>query len=65
MFEPRQRHRQLAVFLIGLLLANFPALALVDRITLPGGMPLTPVYLFVVWLGVIALAALVVARPRG
>ncbi len=65
MVEPRRRHRQLAVFIIGLLFANFPALALVDRITLPGGVPLTPIYLFVVWLGIIALAALAVVRPRG
>jgi hypothetical protein len=64
MVDPRRRHRQLAVFLAGLLLANFPALAIVDRITLPDGVPLTPLYLFLVWLGMIAFAALFMARPR-
>ena len=65
MTDPRRGHRQLAVFLAGLLLANFPALAIVDRITLPDGVPLTPFYLFVVWLGMIACTALSAARPRG
>ena len=65
MVDPRQRHRQLAVFLAGLLLANFPALAIVDRVTLPDGVPLTPFYLFALWLGMIVLTALSVARPRG
>jgi hypothetical protein len=63
--EPRRRNRQLAIFLAGLLLANFPMLAIVDRIELSGGVPLTSFYLFVVWLGLIALTALSVARPRG
>ena len=62
MVDPRRRNRQLAVFLAGLLLVNFPALAIVDRITLPGGVPLTPFYLFAVWLGMIALTALSMAR---
>ena len=62
MVDPRRRNRQLAVFLAGLLLVNFPALAIVDRITLPGGVPLTPFYLFAVWLGMIALTGLSMAR---
>ena len=65
MSDPRRRNRQLAVFLVGLLLLNFPLLAIVDRIRWTGGVPLTPFYLFVVWLGLIVLTALSVARPRG
>ena len=61
MVDPRRRNRQLAVFLGGLLLANFPALAIVDRLILPSGVPLTPYYLFGIWLGIIALTALMVA----
>jgi hypothetical protein len=65
MAGPRRRDRQVAVFLLGLLLANFPALAVVDRITLPGGIPLTPLYLFVVWVALVVLTMLLVARRRG
>ena len=65
MVDRPRRDRQLAVFLLSLLLANFPALAIVDGIVLPGGMPLTPFYLFVVWVVVIALTALAVAWRRG
>jgi hypothetical protein len=61
MVDPRRRNRQLAVLLGGLLLANFPALAIVDRLILPSGVPLTPYYLFGVWLGIIVLTALTVA----
>jgi len=61
MVDPRRRNRQLAVLLGGLLLANFPALAIVDRLILPSGVPLTPYYLFGIWLGIIVLTALTVA----
>ena len=65
MAGPRRRDRQVAVFLLGLLLANFPALAIVDRVRLPGGVPLTPLYLFVVWVVLIVLTMLLVVRRRG
>jgi hypothetical protein len=65
MVDPRRRNRQLAVFLVSLLLVNFPALALVDRLVLPNGVPLTPYYLFVVWVATIAFAALTVAWRKG
>jgi hypothetical protein len=65
MADPRRRDRQMAVFLLGLLLLNFPALAVVDRATFPGGVPLTPLYLLVVWVAVIALTMLLVARRHG
>ncbi len=64
MLDPRRRHRQLAVFLGSVLLLNFPALAVVDRLLLPDGVPLTPFYLFVVWLAMIGFSALTMARPR-
>jgi hypothetical protein len=59
MVDPRRRNRQLAVFLAGLLLLNFPILGLVDAIRLPDGVPLTPLYLFAAWLGLILLTAAV------
>lgn len=63
MHDPR-RQRQFAAFLLGILLVNFPALAVVDRITL-GGMPATPLYLFLAWAAMIGLAAWALARRRG
>jgi 4-amino-4-deoxy-L-arabinose transferase-like glycosyltransferase len=62
MVDPRRRNRQLAVFLAGLLLLNFPVLGLIDAIHLPDGVPLTPLYLFAVWLGLILLSAAVAGR---
>jgi hypothetical protein len=61
--DQRRRYRQLAVFLGGLLALNFPLLGLVDAIRLPGGVPLTPLYLFAVWLGLILLTAAIAGRP--
>ena len=63
MVDQRRCSRQLAVFLAGLLALNFPILGLVDAIRLPGGVPLTPLYLFVAWLGLILLTAALAARP--
>ena len=63
MVDQRRRSWQLAVFLAGLLALNFPLLGLVDAIRLPGGVPLTPLYLFVAWLGLIVLTAALAARP--
>jgi hypothetical protein len=64
MAGPRRRDRQVAVFFLGLLFVNFPALAVVDRVTLPGGVPLTPLYLLVVWVAVIVLTMLLAARRQ-
>ena len=65
MISSRQRNRQIAVFLAGLALLNFPVLAVVDAIRLPSGAPLAPLYVFVVWLGLILLsAALAMWRPK-
>jgi hypothetical protein len=62
MVDQRRRYRQVAVFLAGLLLLNFPVLGLVDALRLPDGVPLTPLYLFLAWLGLILLTASVVER---
>ena len=65
MAEAERRDRRLALFLAAVLLLNFPVLAVVDRITLGSGAPLTPYYLFAAWGVVIALAALVARRRQG
>lgn len=62
MTSGRQRSRQLAVFLVGALLVNFPVLALVDAISLPSGVPLTSLYLFLAWLGLILATAFLATR---
>jgi hypothetical protein len=59
----RQRRRQLAIFLGGLLLLNFPVLAVVDALRLPTGVPLTALYLFGAWLGLILLSAATTMWP--
>jgi len=55
--------RLAAVFLLGCLLFNYPLLALFNRAATLLGVPVLVAYIFVAWLGVIALAAVVIERP--
>jgi hypothetical protein len=55
-------HRLLALFAAGLLLLNFPLLALWDHQVLLFGLPLFPAALFGVWALLIALLAVVLER---
>jgi hypothetical protein len=56
--------RLVAVFLLGVLLFNYPLLALFNRTVLVFGVPLLYAYIFVAWALLIGLAALVVERSR-
>jgi len=56
--------RLVAVFLLGLLLFNYPLLALFNRPTETSGIPLLYVYIFVAWMLLIGLLALVIERSR-
>jgi len=55
--------RLAAVFLLGCLLFNYPLLALFNRAATLLGVPVLVAYIFVAWLGVFALAAVVIERP--
>ncbi len=54
--------RLIAVFLLGLVLLNFPLLAVVEAGERLFGLPPLVVYLFGVWAGLIALLCLIVER---
>lgn len=54
--------RLVAVFLVGLVLFNYPMVSLFDRAASLFGLPLLVVYLFSVWLGLILLMAWVIER---
>jgi len=56
--------RLVVVFLLGVLLFNYPLLALFNRAADVAGIPLLYVYIFGAWGLLIALAALVVERSR-
>jgi len=56
--------RLVAVFLLGVLLFNYPLLALFNRTVLILGVPLLYAYIFAAWALLIGLAALVVERSR-
>ena len=56
--------RLVAVFLLGVLLFNYPLLALFNRTVLVFGVPLLYAYIFAAWGLLIGLAALVVERSR-
>jgi len=60
--------RLVALFLLGLLLFNYPLLAMFNSATLVAGVPKLYLYLFVAWAAVIAGAALILrlaARDGG
>lgn len=54
--------RLAAVFLVGCLLFNYPLLALFNKATSVLGVPLLYAYIFIAWLGMIGLIALIVER---
>jgi hypothetical protein len=54
--------RLVAIFLVGLVLFNYPMISLFDRAAVLFGLPVLVVYLFAVWLGLIALMAWVIER---
>ncbi len=56
--------RLVAIFLLGLLLFNYPVLALFNRHSEALGIPLLYAYFFLAWLLLIGLLALVIERSR-
>jgi len=59
MIDQRQRRHLLAILILALLLFNAPLVIVVDRLANSG---LLPGYLFVAWMLVIGLAAVVLHR---
>lgn len=58
----RKGERLVAVFLAGVLLFNYPVLAVFNRAAEVFGIPLVYVYIFTAWGGVIALLATIARR---
>ncbi len=56
--------RLLALFLIGVLLFNYPLLSLFSRAGMLWGIPVLYVYIFSAWAALIGLMALVIERYR-
>lgn len=52
----------IVLFVIGILALNYPLLSLYDHVLLLWGVPLLYLYLFLAWLGIIGLTALVMER---
>lgn len=64
MFQGLDAQRLVALFVAGLLLFNFPLLALWDHEVLVLGLPLFPAALFLIWaLMIVALAWIVERSP--
>ncbi len=51
------------LFIGGALALNYPLLALFNRLLLPLGVPLLYFYIFLVWLLIIVVMALIVEKP--
>jgi hypothetical protein len=64
MRDQERGKRLIAVFLLGLVLLNFPLLAVAEAGEALVGLPPLFVYLFGVWAGLIVLLALIVERGR-
>ncbi|WP_234264867.1 hypothetical protein [Hydrogenophaga sp. NFH-34] len=64
MFDGLVAQRLVALFLAGMVLLNFPLLALWDRDATWGGLPLFPLALFAIWTGLIAGLAWIVERGQ-
>jgi hypothetical protein len=63
--RPNEKGQRLVgVFLLGMLLFNYPLLALFNRAASAFGVPLLYAYIFSSWALLIALMALIVERPR-
>lgn len=60
----QKSQRLVGLFLLGLLLFNYPLLALFNGAAEAFGIPLLYAYVFVAWALLIALLALVVERSR-
>lgn len=60
----RKGHRFVALCMLGLLLFNFPILALFNVTGTAFGVPLLYAYIFVAWAALIALMALVAESDR-
>jgi hypothetical protein len=62
MGDDKRNERLIGLCLLGVLLFNYPLLALFNRATLVGGVPLVYAYIFAAWALLIALIAAVVRR---
>jgi hypothetical protein len=58
----RVRENIVVLFIAGVLALNYPLLSSADRLLLPLGIPLLYLYIFLVWLAIIVLMALIVER---
>jgi hypothetical protein len=56
--------RLVGLFLLGLLLFNYPLLALFNSARIVLGVPLLYLYLFLAWAAVIALTAIILRRTE-
>lgn len=60
-----RNERLVALFLLGLLLFNYPLLAMFNEAALVLGVPKLYLYLFAAWATVIVVAAIVIHRTEG
>ena len=58
----RVRENIVVLFIAGVLALNYPLFFSADRLLLPLGIPLLYLYIFLVWLAIIVLMALIVER---
>jgi hypothetical protein len=62
--RPSDHQKLAAIFLLGVVLFNYPILSLFNKATSAFGIPVVYVYIFVAWAGLIGVVAWIVERSR-
>ena len=62
--DNRYRDHVVVLFIAGLLALNYPLLAIANRLSLPFGIPLLYLYIFLLWFVLIIAMALISRRAK-
>lgn len=57
------KEQMVILYIAGILALNYPFLYIFDRLLLALGIPLLYLYIFIIWLAIIVLMALIAERP--
>jgi hypothetical protein len=61
----RDREYIYILFIVGLIGLNYPLMSIFNHLVLPLGIPLLYLYIFLVWLAIIVLLAVIMEKSRG
>lgn len=62
--KQRDREYIYILFMVGIIALNYPVMSIFDRQVLPLGIPLLYLYIFLIWLAIIVLLAVIMEKSR-